>query len=78
MKISKAITTAWTKINGNKTKIGIAMHTLWFVSNLIFKDFTTGEQSAYGHMLIGTITGTGLAHKGYKNKESIINKFKTK
>lgn len=76
--MKKIFNKIWGYFNGHKTKVGIGMHAAWFIANLVFKDFTTGDQSAYGHMLIGTITGTGLAHKGYKNKENIINKFKTK
>lgn len=60
----------WGKLNGKKTAIGIGLHAAWFISNIIFKDLSTYNESLVGHAVIGSLTGVGLGHKGIK----IINK----
>lgn len=53
-------------INGKKTIIGLIGHGVWLASNLIFSNLATPEQSAYGHLIIGSVTGVGLSHKVVK------------
>ena len=73
--ISKSV---WSFLSGKKTYIGLGLHVAWFLTNLVFKDFSTPDQANTGHMLIGTITGTGVFHKAVKNKEKINNAMKRK
>jgi hypothetical protein len=59
----------WQKLNGKKTVIGISLHAVWFVANMVFKDFATMDEVLTGHALIGTITGVGIGHKINKSIE---------
>lgn len=70
-KIAVAAKKALAKIDGKKTYIGLAMHTLWFAANIAFKDLSSTTESAIGHTIIGGWTGYGLGDKIYKNKEKI-------
>ena len=56
----------WKWLNGKKFWLGLAGHAAWIAANIVFKDLTTEEQAAYGHLIIGQVTGVGLGHKGYK------------
>lgn len=56
----------WDYLNGKKFWIGVVGHAAWLTTNLIFKDLATPEQSAYGHLIIGSVTGVGLGHKAVK------------
>lgn len=79
--IGKGFSRTWNWTNGHKTKVGVGMHAVWFIANLVFKDFTTAEQNAYGHALIGTITTTGIGHKVDKKTKIIsntVNKLKNR
>lgn len=56
----------WKWLDGKKFWIGVVGHAAWLTTNLIFKDLATPEQSAYGHLIIGSVTGVGLGHKAVK------------
>lgn len=58
-------------LDGKKFFIGLGMHTIWFVANLVSKDLATPTEVAIGHSIIGGWTGVGLGHKVYKNKDKI-------
>ena len=60
----------WNKISGWKTYAGAILHAVWFVYYM-FIDQVDTEMQWRGHAVIGLLTGTGLAHKAYKNKETI-------
>ena len=66
MKIKEGFTKVWNYLDGKKFWIGIAGHAVWLTTNLIFKDLATAEQTAYGHLIIGSVTGVGLGHKAVK------------
>ena len=61
----------WNFLNGKKSKIGVILHTIWFILNLIFKDLTLESETVRGHYIIFIITGIGLGHKVIKNKSKI-------
>jgi len=53
----------WQFLNGKKTVFGLIGHAIWLTANLVFTDLSSVEQSAYGHLIIGSVTGVGLTHK---------------
>ena len=57
MKLLDKLNKIWTFLDGKKTYIGLTGHALWLIANLIFKDLSTPEQAAYGHLIIGGFTG---------------------
>lgn len=66
MKIKEKLSKLWNYFDGKKTYIGLAGHAAWLITNMVFKDLTTSEEAAYGHLIIGTVTGVGIGHKGVK------------
>jgi len=66
MKIKDTFKKVWSYMDGKKFWIGVTSHAVWLTTNLIFKDLTTSEEAAYGHLVIGSLTGVGLGHKTYK------------
>jgi hypothetical protein len=53
----------WDFLNGKKTILGLIGHAIWLTANLVFPDLASGEQSAYGHLIIGSVTGVGIGSK---------------
>ncbi|ANS04918.1 hypothetical protein [uncultured Mediterranean phage] len=72
----KQLKQIWNKIDGKKTFIGGVMHAVWFLVNVIFKDLSTPSEAAYGHGIIGMLTGTGVIHKVKKINNAKANKTK--
>lgn len=77
-KLKQILSKTWQKLSGKKTAIGLALHALWFGANIAFKDLSTPDESLIGHTIIGSITGTGLVHKGVKTEmgKKLMNKMK--
>ena len=67
-----------SKINGYKTFVGGVLHAAWAIYYLFIDQAIESEMQWRVHGIIGILTGTGLAHKVYKNKEAINNTFKNK
>lgn len=66
MKLKETLNKIWIFLDGKKTYIGLTGHALWLIANMVFKDLTTPEQAAYGHLVIGGFTGVGLGSKAQK------------
>ena len=66
MKLKDRLIKVWNYLDGKKFWIGVAGHATWLATNIIFKDLTTPEQAAHGHLVIGSVTGVGLGHKAVK------------
>ena len=66
MKIKNTFRKVWQYLDGKKFWIGITGHAIWLTTNMIFKDLTTSEGAAYGHLIIGSVTGVGLGARGQK------------
>lgn len=64
------------RLNGYKTLIGGVLHAAWFIYYLFVDKSIDTETKWTGHGIIGILTGVGLTHKIYKNKEAISNNIK--
>ena len=60
-------------ISGYKTIFGGVLHALWFIYYMFIEKNIDTEMQWRGHGIIGILTGVGLGHKAYKNKDKIIN-----
>ena len=65
-RVTKVLKNLWLKLDGKKTSIGIAGHTVWLVVNLAAPKLADATQQNIGHLIIGHITGVGLGHKTVK------------
>jgi len=53
-------------LDGKKTILGILGHAGLVALNIFNKDIMTTSQQLEGHLLIGTVTSTGIVHKFIK------------
>ena len=54
------------KVDGYKTYIGLSLHSIWFLLNVIIKDLTSFNEMMTGHSIIFGWTGVGITHKAIK------------